>query len=126
MSRQHHGLSLGMVRVDEEFIIVVKAIGKLNHADYQVLSPMIDSALQKVMSSSAKVLVDISEFEGWELRAAWDDFKLGLKHGESFSKIAVYGNNEWRALGIKVSEWFVSGEIKAFDDYEAAMMWLQY
>ena len=126
MTNQHHGLSLGMVRIDGEFIIVVKAIGKLSHSDYAVIAPMIDSALLKVMSSSAKVLVDISEFEGWELRAAWDDFKLGLKHGDSFAKIAVYGNNEWRALGIKVSEWFVSGEIKAFDDYESAIQWLQY
>jgi len=30
----------------------------------------------------------MTELQGWELRAAWDDFKIGLKHGGDFEKVA--------------------------------------
>jgi len=57
---------------------------------------MIDSALAKVKAPKVKVLIDGTELEDWEPRAAWDDFKLGLKHGNEFVKIAIYGNNAGR------------------------------
>ncbi|MEN8173523.1 MAG: STAS/SEC14 domain-containing protein, partial [Chloroflexota bacterium] len=72
-----------------------------------------------------KVFIDGSEFEGWELRAAWDDFKLGLKHGNNFEKIAIYGNKKWQQYTSKIGAWFISGEVKYFDDTEEALNWLQ-
>ena len=125
MAIKRHGLSFGIERVNDEFIMVLKATGKLTHADYEVMTPMLDSALKEVEKPKVKVLVDVSEFEGWELRAAWDDFKIGLKHGSSFEKIAIYGNKNWQELAAKVGSWFISGEIKSFDDYEKAVLWLR-
>ena len=69
-------------------------------------------------------MVDISEFDGWELRAAWDDFKIGLKHGFDFEKIAIYGQDKWVEYGINVTSWFMSGEVKEFDNIENALGWL--
>jgi hypothetical protein len=125
MAIKRHGLSFGIERVNDEFIMVLEATGKLTHADYEVMTPMLDSALKEVEKPKVKVLVDVSEFEGWELRAAWDDFKIGLKHGSSFEKIAIYGNKNWQELAAKVGSWFISGEIKSFDDYEKAVLWLR-
>jgi len=36
-----------------------------------------------------KFIFDGTELEGWELRAPWDDFKSGLKHGSESEKIAM-------------------------------------
>lgn len=80
--------------------------------------------MNAVNDPQLKALVDITEWEGWELRAAWDDFMLGLKHGNEFVKIAIYGNKNWQDIAAKVGSWFVSGEIKYFDSKEAAMIWL--
>lgn len=124
MNTKRHGLSIGMERSGINFFLTLKASGKLTHEDYDAITPMIDSALNAVNDPQLKALVDITEWEGWELRAAWDDFMLGLKHGNEFVKIAIYGNKNWQDIAAKVGSWFVSGEIKYFDSKEAAMIWL--
>ena len=119
-----HGLSIGIENVGNEFFLKLKAVGKLTHEDYEVITPMIDSALNSVKNPKVKVIIDGTEMEGWELRAAWDDFKLGLKHGNKFEKIAIYGNKNWQEITAKVGSWFISGEVKYFDEYDDAMAWL--
>lgn len=85
---------------------------------------MIDSALKEVKEPKVKVLIDETELNGWEPRAVWDDFKLGLKHGNEFEKIAIYGNKDWQKKAAKIGGWFISGEVKYFDNYDDAIAWL--
>jgi hypothetical protein len=125
MKINRHGLYIGIESVGDEFFLSLKAIGKLTHRDYEKINPMIDSALQGVKDPKVKVFLDASELEGWELRAAWDDFKLGLKHGGEFEKIAIFGNKKWQEYSAKVGSWFISGEIKFFEDADEALSWLQ-
>jgi len=119
-----HGLSIGIERSASQFFLSLKAVGKLTHEDYKVITPMIDSALNAVKVPRVKVLVDGTEMEGWELRAAWDDFKLGLKHGNEFVKIAIYGNKNWQEIAAKIGAWFISGEVKYFENEDDALSWL--
>lgn len=124
MSIQRHGLSIGIESIDNEFYLTLKASGKLTHDDYKTITPMIDSALAGINQAEIKALIDATELEGWEARAAWDDFKLGLKHGSQFVKIAIYGNKRWQDLAAKIGSWFIAGEMKYFEDEEAAIEWL--
>lgn len=93
-----HGLSIGIEKMGSHFFLSLKATGKLTHEDYEIITPMIDSALAEVKEPVVDVFIDGSELEGWELRAAWDDLKLGLKHGRDFNKIAIYGNKKWQEV----------------------------
>ncbi len=77
---------------------------------------MVENALFGIKEPNIKVLVDAREFDGWELRAAWDDLKFGLKHSKEFTKLAFVGNKEREAHSIKISNWFMSGDIKYFED----------
>jgi hypothetical protein len=124
MSIQRHGISIGIDRVGSEFFLTMRAVGKLTHEDYEVITPMIDSALANVASPKVKALVDVTEMQGWEFRAAWDDFKIGLKHGNEFVKVALYGNQQWQEVAAKIGSWFISGEVKFFDDEAEALAWL--
>ena len=124
MKLVRHGLSIGIERIANRFLLTLKASGKLTHEDYETITPMIDTALSMVKQPKVKAFVDITDFEGWELRAAWDDFKLGLSHGSEFEKIAVVGNKKWQEVGAKIGNWFVSGEVKYFEDMHEAMDWL--
>lgn len=124
MNTQRHGLSIGIERSGDEVFLSLKAQGTLTHNDYLIITPMIDSALESVKSPKVKVLIDGTELDGWEARAAWDDLKIGLKHGNEFEKIAIYGNKKWQQLAAKVGAWFVSGEIKYFDKSADAITWL--
>ena len=125
MSITRHGLSIGIERVGNEFFLSLTAVGRLTHADYENITPIIDSALDSVQEPKVKVLVDGTEMEGWEPRAAWDDFKLGLKHGSEFEKVAIYGNKHWQEITAKIGSWFVSGEVRYFESCNDALDWLQ-
>ena len=124
MSIDRHGLSIGIERVGKNIHLSLKAVGRLTHQDYQTITPMIDAALEGVRHPHVRVLIDGTEMEGWEFRAAWDDFKIGLKHGGSFEKIAIYGNKNWQEITAKIGAWFLSGEVRYFDDCEDALAWL--
>ena len=96
MSIERHGISFGIERVSGETIIVFKAKGKLTHDDYQAMIPILKTTIKEIDSSTLKMLVDISTLTGWELRAAWDDFKLGLELNSKIDKIAIYGDQSWQ------------------------------
>jgi hypothetical protein len=123
-STKRHGISIGLERTGKELYLSLKAIGKLTHADYEVITPMIDSALEGIRTPRIKAFLDMSELDGWEPRAAWDDFKLGMKRGHQFTKIAILGNKGWHELSAKVGAWLVSGEVRYFEDADAALDWL--
>ena len=124
MSIERHGISVGIERVSGETIIVFKAKGKLTHDDYQAMIPILKTSIKEIDSSALKMIVDISTLTGWELRAAWDDFKLGLELNSKIDKIAICGDKSWQELASKVGSWFVSGDIKSFEDHDSAIEWL--
>lgn len=125
MSNIRHGLSIGIETVNSNIFLSLKATGKLTHEDYQTITPMLDAALKSVQDPKVKVLFDGTELEGWEARAAWDDFKLGLKHGSEFDKIAIYGNKNWQQISARIGSWFISGEVRYFEHMDDALSWLQ-
>ena len=124
MKYDRHGLSIGIERTGDQFFVTLKAKGKLTHQDYETITPMIDSALAEVKDPKVKAFIDGTELDGWELRAAWDDLKLGLKHGNEFEKIAIYGNKNWQETASKIGAWFISGEVRYFEDENEAIAWL--
>ncbi len=125
MKSYKHGLSIGINRVDDEFFLFLKTVGKLSHEDYEKINPMIDNALIGIKDAKIKALIDATQLEGWELRAVWDDFKLGLKHGSEFEKIAIYGNEKWQEYISKIASWFISGEVQFFKNEDDAIKWLK-
>ncbi|MDW3095020.1 MAG: STAS/SEC14 domain-containing protein [Gammaproteobacteria bacterium] len=124
MDLLRHGLSVGIERSDNNYYLYIKAIGKLTHEDYGIIVPMIEGALEGIKDPNIIALIDGSEFEGWEIRAAWDDFKLSLKHGSEFKKVAVIGNKKWLQVGSKIGSWLISGRVRQFEDNNTALQWL--
>ncbi len=122
---RRHGLSVGMERVDQQLFLTLSIVGKLTHEDYKTITPMLDGALKGITSPRVRALCDCRHLEGWELRAAWDDLKLGLKHGSEFEKIAVVADSRWVEWSTKVGSWFLKGEVRHFDNVTAASQWLK-
>jgi len=119
-----HGLSVGFEHSGHGIYMTLKVSGKLRHEDYEIMVPMLETAVEGIKSPEIKALIDATELQGWEMRAAWDDLKLGLKHGREFKKIALLGNKEWQKYVSKVGSWFISGELKYFEDEKTALEWL--
>ncbi|MBD3634930.1 MAG: STAS/SEC14 domain-containing protein [Methylophaga sp.] len=124
MELTRHGLNIGLERSGEQFYLSLKVSGKLTHEDYQSMTPMLEAALTEITSPKVNAFIDAVDLEGWEPRAVWDDFKLALKHGNEFEKIAIYGYKKWQSVAARLSSWFISGEVKFFDDPKQALQWL--
>ena len=126
ISVKEHGISVGISRVDDVFLLKIKAVGTLTHDDYEMMIPMIENAIEGVKHPNIKVLFDATEFEGWELRAAWDDFKFGMSHLNQFSKMAVVGHKKWHEYATKIAGWFMIGsEIEYFEELNEAVEWIK-
>ncbi len=124
MKSVRHGLSVGIDRIGRHFFLHMKIAGRLTHDDYQIMVPMLESAISGIKHPHINALVDITELEGWDLRAAWDDLKLGFMHGGEFDKIAVVGNKRWMKLATAVGSWFLTGNAEFFSDRDNAVSWL--
>lgn len=123
MSIEVHGFKVGIKRYDGETLIEVEMVGRLTHEDYQYAVPLMESAIKG--SDSVKMLADLSHLEGWELRAAWDDFKFGLEHRNDFAKIALVGDQKWVEWSANLSKYLMQGEIKHFEKVADALDWLK-
>jgi hypothetical protein len=126
MSIKKHGLSIGINRIENVFFVTLKAVGTLTHEDYLVITPMLEGALSQVEQPKISLLLDATELEGWDLRAAWDDLQLGLKHQSEFERVAIWGNKGWQEWASKMGSWFISGEMRYFEDQNDALKWLRY
>ncbi|MEA3364942.1 MAG: STAS/SEC14 domain-containing protein [Candidatus Hydrogenedentes bacterium] len=113
-----------MVQIEslEGNTIRMKVVDKLTHEDYtNVLIPGLEQILQN--HDKVRVLVDVTEFKGWNLAAAWDDVTFGMKHRNDFEKFAVVGGKGWMNWGTKLGAQFMSGEVKTFSAEEREQAW---
>ncbi len=120
-----HQLTMSIQQTDETFLMRMVAKGKLTHENYQQITPLIDQALESVEHPKVCFMIDAREMEGWELEAAWDDMKLGLKHGNKMKKIAIVGNKKWQALIAKMASWFIDGKAQYFENIQEAEDWVK-
>jgi len=105
--------------------ITLKANGKLTHEDYTVMIPMLEQAINAMPNIKVNMLINALDFEGWELEAAWDDFKFGMEYKDTFLKIAIVGTQTWQEYIAKMGSWFMDGEVKFFYDLDEAKGWIQ-
>ncbi len=122
---KEHGVSVGLSRVNDYVYLKIKINGRLTHEDYELMVPMLENAIVGIEKPNIEVLIDAVDFEGWDLRAAWDDLKFGLKHNSEFTKIAFVGNKKWEEYSIKISNWFINAKMQYFEDIEEAHQWLE-
>ena len=100
--------------VQEGDTVAFRLSGKLSHADYQAFLPQLESLIEE--RGRLSVLLELDDFHGWDLEAAWDDFRFGMAHQGDFERIAIVGQGgleHWMALMAKP---FV-GEPVPFGDY---------
>ncbi len=50
--------------------------------------PMLEQALKSIPDVKVNMLINALELEGWELEAAWDDFKFGMEYKDVFVRIS--------------------------------------
>lgn len=121
---KEHGIGIAIKRAKKKLLIEVSMLGKLTHEDYETFVPLIDRALKEAKGLEVDLLVDMRHFRGWEWLAAWDDMKFGLKHRNSFDKMAIVGDKKWEEVSVKMFSHMMKGKSKFFKDRQKALEWL--
>lgn len=106
-------------------MLAVKATGTLSGEDYtEIWIP----ALQKVIEENGKgrcLLYMDENFEGWELKAMWEDARFGFAHRNDFDKMAVVGGPKWVEWGTRIAASMMKGEVRTYagEQLAEALKW---
>ncbi|HYT92283.1 MAG TPA: STAS/SEC14 domain-containing protein [Gemmataceae bacterium] len=101
-------------------VLGVKATGKLTHADHQQLVPKLEELIREY--GKVRMLFDLEDCEGWNLRAVWDDLKFALRHGGEVERCAVVGEKRWQEIGTQMAKPFFQ-KIRYFDKSQSEEAW---
>jgi SpoIIAA-like len=105
-----------------------RASGKLTRDDYRkVLEPVLREAAE---AGEIRMLFAITEFDGLEPAAWWDDLKtglgLGIGHHSAWKRSAIVTNVDWLAKAFRFFSFMTPGEVKVYglDGLEEARGWV--
>jgi universal stress protein A len=104
-------------------LLVARASGKLTHEDYEQFRGRLDRLLRE--HGKVRVLLELTDFHGWEARAAWDDLMLGLRHYGRFERCAVVGDRKWEEWLVALARPFWRVEYFDARERDRALAWLQ-
>jgi hypothetical protein len=101
-----------------------KLHGTLHDEDYQRFLPQVESVL--TARGKVRLFVQFEDFHGWDLHAAWDDVKFGVRHYSDFERIAMVGDRRWEKWMAALCRPFTGAKVRYFDHahVEEAWKWL--
>lgn len=119
--------SLGSIHLDPLGgpVLHVSLIGKLEPSAYEHA----EEDLTRFIAEHGKIrlLVDLSEFDGWEsLSALGQHVSLLREHRHAPEKVAVVGNEAWQRLAQRIFGRFTKAEVRFFptSDLTSAEDWV--
>jgi len=108
-------------------VLELRFSGQVSGPDYDmVMIPAIETALEE--HSKLRVLCVFDEgFEGYDLEAAWDDARVGLRHWNAYERFAIVTDVTWLRQVVRAAGFAISCPIKVFplDEAEDARRWLR-
>jgi hypothetical protein len=107
-------------------VIGLKATGKLTEEDYKnVMEPLLYEIHRE--GKKVRLLYHFTpEFEGFTFGAAWQDFRLGLRHIRLFAKCAIVSDVGWLRKSSELFGAMLPCPVEVFHDqeYGKAIDWL--
>jgi len=106
-------------------LLGMKLYGTLHDEDYKQFVPQIEAIL--TTEGKVRLFIQLEDFHGWELHAAWDDLKFATNHYSDFERIALVGDRKWEKWMAALCKPFTKARVMYFDhaEVEAAWNWLR-
>ena len=104
--------------------IEIHAQGKLHKTDYDQFVPVLEKLIKE--EGSARILLVMHDFHGWDAEALWEDLKFDMKHFNHFERLAFVGDQKWEKWMVTFCKPFTTGKIRHFpsEQEDAARRWL--
>lgn len=105
-------------------VLAVEVNGKLAKTDYAYFVPEFERLVKE--HGKLRVLFDMSNFQGWEASALWEDLKFDLKHFADMERLAMVGETRWQHGMATFCKPFTKATVQYFgrDQAAAARTWL--
>lgn len=103
-----------------ENVLGFMAKGKVTGADYEtVIIPAVEEMLTR--HKKVRFLYCLGEdFTGFDMKAMWDDAKIGLQHFTDWERFAVVTDVEWIRTAVKVFGFAMPGKVCVYSNNELA------
>ncbi len=109
-----------------ENVLAFSAEGMITGDDYEsVIIPAVEAKLEK--EKKVRLLYYIGgEYSGFELKALWDDAKVGFQHLKNWEKIALVSDIKWMQILTKIFGFIIPCPVKVFnnDQFSQAREWV--
>ncbi len=103
-------------------VIGLRLNGKLVHADYQRLIPMLEELIEK--HGSFRCYCEMADFHGITPHALWDEMKFDVKHCKDIQRCAIVGDKASHKWMSKIGGMiFYKANMKYFDVSESDKAW---
>ncbi|MGZ3413885.1 MAG: STAS/SEC14 domain-containing protein [Isosphaeraceae bacterium] len=100
----------------------MRVSGKLAHQDYERFVPLLEKLIED--HGSVRCLVELTDLQGIEPRALWDEIQFDVHHARQIERCAVVGDKKWEAWMTKLSRpIFARAEMRFFDRAETEKAW---
>lgn len=99
----------------------IKITGKLTKDDYDLLIPYLARLKHEV--GPIRLLCDMTECEGLNSQALWEDLSRQLQQFQEIIRIAIVGDHLWMECGTKVFHPLFKTSVHYFLPEQLAMAW---
>ena len=118
-------MSIQIKSVVNSDIVSFRVTGKLVKEDFQRVA----IELEKFTKSHGNIylLLEMQDFEGWEMEALWERIKLEFKHFDDIERVAVVAEKKWQEFLDQISSPFTIAKTRYFmpGESDQALIWLK-
>jgi hypothetical protein len=94
-------------------VLDMRVSGKLVKDDYEHFVPAVERLIQQ--HGKIRVLLEMTDFHGWDAKALWEDLKFDLKHFSDIERVAMVGDKRWQKGMAVFCRPFTTAKVRYFD-----------
>lgn len=122
---QFSNISVQFEASEDKSIMMLKPNGKINREALSQVANFIDTNVKTSSENQINLMLDATDFDGWEYDAFIEDVKLSIKHRNDISKIALFGHQGWLDVAATIASFASKAEVEHFDNKTKAIEWLR-
>ena len=105
-------------------MLEVAVSGKIVKEDYETFVPLIDRLVAQ--HGKIRILMEMHDFHGWTLGAAWEDTKFAVHHFHDIERLAIVGETKWQEAMAIFCKPFTKADVRFFDPaaIDEARQWM--